>query len=265
MSPFATVAQEPFDQTVSRSGNSISRASGAGLQITSTQNLSKIDSYNTVPGQGGQAPLPQGQGSPSLGQQQLPPPQTQGLPTSAGQAGFSYVPSADFASATTNVLSQQQDPSLQFAAQFNTAAFSGAPALDNAGRSGSLKWSQLKGMDSLDFTGSGIDISKLESMELPADLAGEGLMGLLSGPSATSFSGMLPGLQPGDMQRQSSGLESMQSIEHALPNVHGGQQPVAAAVQPVAPNATNYAEVLEAAARDFRASQQRSAQQHNGS
>lgn len=101
----------------------------------------------------------------------------------------------------------------------------------------------LKGMDSLDYTGSGIDISKLESMELPTELAGVGEpylagYGQLIG---SSFSGLGGG---GDLQRQSSGLESMQSIEHALPQVH-----------PVQSN-TNYAEVLEAAARDFRAQQQ---------
>ena len=142
---------------------------------------------------------------------------------------------------------------LTFSPMYGLRGFSGAPA---TGRSSSLKWSSLKGMDGLDFTGSGIDISKLESMELPADLAGEGLMGLLSGPSATSFSALVPGGQPGDLNRQNSGLESMQSIEHALPNVQPAGVQQTQPVQPVGAG-TNYAEVLEAAARDFRAAQQR--------
>ena len=108
----------------------------------------------------------------------------------------------------------------------------------------SLRLLQLRGMDSLEYQGSGLDLSKLESMELPPELGAEGF----------NLAGFPSGGTPG-VERQNSGLESMQSIEHALPQLSGQPQPQ------IGPGANNYADVLEAAARDFRAQQQQQQQQ----
>eukprot|EP00951_Prasinocladus_malaysianus_P020948 scaffold172433_cov30-Prasinocladus_malaysianus.AAC.1 len=75
-------------------------------------------------------------------------------------------------------------------------------------------------MDSLDYTGSGIDLSKLESMELPAELTAltGGSQELMQSLGQFMGQGVNQAIG-GDLNRQNSGLESMQSIEHALPNL----------------------------------------------
>uniref|UniRef100_A0A061QPJ5 Uncharacterized protein n=1 Tax=Tetraselmis sp. GSL018 TaxID=582737 RepID=A0A061QPJ5_9CHLO len=240
-SPFADIAQE----TVSLTPNCAATASASGLQITSAQQISKIGSFSSAQG-----------GEPHSSGQML------GMNSGSGQhlgavegrnEPFYDIPSSEFLQATNNILSAQDSAAALSLSQFPSAgAYQGG---DGTGRSGSLRWQmdQLRGMDSLDFGGSGIDISKLESIELPQELAAYANFSpadanLGNGMGGSGFGNALFG-QGSDLVRQSSGLESMQSIEHALPSVPPS-------------TSANYTDILEAAARDFNQSQQSS--QHGG-
>ena len=145
MSPFATVAQEPFDQQVSHTGQSVTMASatGAGLQVTSTQSIGKIGSYNAGPlldavAAGGNPQMPSAGGAGQQGAvqpQQQQQQQQQQLPPASGAEGsggglFFTVPSSEFQQTTNQLIGgQQQEPSgLQFP-QFTGAFRCGTASL----------------------------------------------------------------------------------------------------------------------------------------